>query len=264
MTDEKNEKEELLKYFVYVLVDPLNYKIFYVGRGQNMRPDQHKAGEEKQKEKKIKEIEERGEKVIRHPIGRYETLIEAKSVETTLIKWAYGKENLTNEIHGSGHSLIRSHSHLSERNFHDISGIDKERNLYVHSGEYTKKYKKQISDNQILIKLSDLKEDLNDNFSKLNVSEPKILTIQDPCLLISGFSEVLQIQIRMPPNTGKYFTINYLPKSSKFKNAFEKLILKKFPDQKVRNGNAYGKYFPYNLNNKAVRIYLDNKKKLLT
>ena len=53
MTDEKNEKEELLKYFVYVLVDPLNYKIFYVGRGQNMRPDQHKAGEEKQKEKKI-------------------------------------------------------------------------------------------------------------------------------------------------------------------------------------------------------------------
>ena len=47
MTD-KN-KDELLKYFVYVLIDPRNYEIFYVGKGQGFRNFDHKSGEEKQK-----------------------------------------------------------------------------------------------------------------------------------------------------------------------------------------------------------------------
>jgi hypothetical protein len=42
-------KDEILRYFVYVLIDPSNYEIFYVGKGQNLRNYDHKPGEEKQK-----------------------------------------------------------------------------------------------------------------------------------------------------------------------------------------------------------------------
>jgi len=258
-------KDEILRYFVYVLIDPSNYEIFYVGKGQNLRNYDHKPGEEKQKEIKIKEIERKGLKLITRIIGRYETEKEAFSVESTLIKWVYGKENLTNEVFGHGHSLIRPHSHLREKNFLDIPGIDQERQLYFHSGDYTKIYKDQIRDNQILTKLNDLKEDLDHFYPKLDISEPIILTAMDPCLLIPIpiFSNILQIQIRMPPKSGKYFTINFLPISSKLKKEFEKLILKKFPQEKVRSGNAYGKYLPYYLDNKLLKIYLNDKKKII-
>ena len=90
MTD-KN-KDELLKFFVYVLIDPRNYEIFYVGKGQGFRNFDHKSGEEKQKGIKIKEIEKTGFKLITRIIGRYETEKEAFSVESTLIKWVFGLE----------------------------------------------------------------------------------------------------------------------------------------------------------------------------
>tara|TARA_B100000902_G_C27075103_1_gene795988 strand:+ start:24 stop:845 length:822 start_codon:yes stop_codon:yes gene_type:complete len=263
MTD-KN-KDELLKFFVYVLIDPRNYEIFYVGKGQGFRNFDHKPGEEKQKGIKIKEIEKTGFKLITRIIGRYETEKEAFSVESTLIKWVYGKENLTNEVFGHGHSLIRPHSHLRDKNFIDLPGIDQERQLYVHTGEYTKIYKNQIRDNKILTKLNDLKEDLLHFYPTINISEPIILTPMDPCLLIPIpiFSKILQIQIRMPPKSGTYFTINFIPVSSKVKKEFEKLILKKFPEEKVRNGNAFGKYLPYYLDKKLLKIYLNDKKKII-
>tara|TARA_B100000029_G_scaffold370272_2_gene364110 strand:+ start:1441 stop:2280 length:840 start_codon:yes stop_codon:yes gene_type:complete len=268
MTEQKR-KEELLKYFVYVLVDPRDYKIFYVGKGQGFRNLDHKPGEEKEKTKKIKEIKESGYDVnkINKIIGRYETEKQALSVEATLIKWVYGKENLTNEIHGHGHSLIRSYSELKNKNFTDISGIDQERKLHVRSGDYTKMYKRAIQDNQISTKLYDLKEELNDNLLNLNIniSEPNFLSVQDPCLLISEFSKIVQIQIRIPPKSGKYFTINYVPTSSKKKSQteFKELILKKIPEAIVNNGSYYGKYSPYSMNKKAVKIYINNKKEII-
>jgi hypothetical protein len=258
-------KDELLKYFVYVLIDPRNYEIFYVGKGQGFRNFDHKSGEEKQKEIKIKEIENAGFELITKIIGRYETEKEAFSVESTLIKWVYGKENLTNVVFGHGHSLIRPHSHLREKNFKVISGIDQERRLYVQSGEHTKIFKNQIRDNQILTKLDDLKEDIVHFYPKLKISEPIILTVYDPCILIPIpiFSNILQIQMRMPPKSGKYFTINFIPISRKVKKEFEKLIFEKFPKQKVQTGNAYGKYLPYYLDNKLLKISLNDKKKII-
>ena len=67
----------------------------------------------------------------------------------------------------------------------------------------------------------------------------------------------------MPPKTGKYFTINYLPSWTKKKKDFEKIINKLFPNIKIPNGNAYGKYFPYKENNKTFRLDVEESNKII-
>ena len=68
-----NQSEKLLPFFVYAIFEPNENKPFYVGMGQGKRDEAHKSGYKDQKEKKLKEIEERGAKAIRVLIGRYET-----------------------------------------------------------------------------------------------------------------------------------------------------------------------------------------------
>ena len=50
----ENRIEKLLPFFVYILFDPIDFKPFYVGMGQNTRDLDHKAGESDPKEKKNK------------------------------------------------------------------------------------------------------------------------------------------------------------------------------------------------------------------
>ena len=257
------QTEKLLPFFVYLIFDPKEKNPFYVGMGQNSRDLDHKPGDKDRKEKKIKEIRERGEKESRVIIGRYNTKEEAFSVEATLIKWVYGFENLTNQIQGRQHIFIRPFSQSENKTFEHMERIDREKNYQIHSGAYTKELINRIDNNQIIQKLEYIKEVLVLRFSNLNISEAKILTAQDPCVLISGFSEHLQIQVRMPPKTGKYFTINYLPSCTKSKKDFEKIINKLFPNIKIPNGNAYGKYFPYKENNKTFRLDVEESNKII-
>jgi len=56
-------------------------------------------------------------------------------------------------------------------------------------------------------KLSFIKETLKSSFQNLQVSEEKILTAQDPCVLISGFSDHIQI----PPSQNKKFGFKVEP-----------------------------------------------------
>ena len=245
-----NQSEKLLPFFVYAIFEPNENKPFYVGMGQGKRDEAHKSGYKDQKEKKLKEIEERGAKAIRVLIGRYETKEEAMSVESTLIKWVYGFENLTNQIQGRNHIYIRPYNKKLEH----LDRIDREKNIQIHSGEYTNDLLDKIQSNKIMQKLAYVKELLRSNFSDWDISEELMLTSQDPCVVISGFSDFLQIQVRMPVRTGKYFTINYLPISTKHKKDFEIIINQIFPDEKIPSGGRYGKYFPFMENDKKFEL----------
>ena len=258
------EKEKLLENFVYLLFDPDETKPFYVGKGKNKRDLQHKSGNYDSKQKKIQEIEKRGKNVYRVIIGRYETEQEALSVEATLIKWVYGFDNLTNNIHGRHHIYIRPHSEekLKNKNFEHLDRIDREKSYNIQSGIYTKDLLDKIKTNKILQKLTSIKEALKKNMLSYNIGEETILTAQDPCILVSDFSKYVILQIKMPL-TGKYFIINLLPKNSKYKKDFIKVINKIYPNEKIMSGGAYGKYLPYKVNQKKIKFNYENNHRLI-
>ena len=124
-TDIQN-KEPLLPYYVYVLLDPLNGNApFYVGKGTGKRVRQHlqevvtKINLEVEstniqsdlltkKQKIIKNIVTSGKFPLEVIIGRYETEDEAFAVEAAFIHFVFGYNNLTNIAHGHGSRLLRT------------------------------------------------------------------------------------------------------------------------------------------------------------
>lgn len=104
---------EKIGYYVYLLIDPRNGKVFYVGKGCGNRINHHLLGalEENTKEKgtekivRIREIQkaemEVGHTILRHGL----TEKEAFEVESAAID-LLGLENLTNLVHGR-HSIDR-------------------------------------------------------------------------------------------------------------------------------------------------------------
>jgi len=96
---------EKLGYYVYLLIDPRNNKIFYVGKGKGNRINQHLLGalddktNETEKIKTIREIQNSGLEV-KHMVLRHElTEKEAFEVESAVID-VLGKEKLTNLVKG--------------------------------------------------------------------------------------------------------------------------------------------------------------------
>ena len=90
---------EKLGYYVYLLIDPRNNKVFYVGKGKGNRINQHLLGAldeetgESEKIKRIREIEkaglEIGNKILRHDL----TEKEAFSVESAMIDFGHHLED---------------------------------------------------------------------------------------------------------------------------------------------------------------------------
>ncbi len=100
---------EKLGYYVYLLIDPRNKKIFYVGKGKGNRIKQHLFGAlknktfETKKIKTIRQIEKSG-LTVKHFVLRHElTEKEAFEVECATID-ILGKSSLTNVA--SGHYSI--------------------------------------------------------------------------------------------------------------------------------------------------------------
>lgn len=224
MTDEiRQENENLPPYYVYLLTDPdLDYPecIFYVGKGQGNRADQHeiavdkiKAAEEnrgevegqdiviwKENEKetyandkkiaRIGEIKNKGKSPKIVVVGRYETEAEAYAVESTLIKWVYGFSNLTNAVHGHRHQSIRA-----KGDFNEISGIDIPRDIKgLYDGAYSQKQREAIVNNRVVEKLLWVKEELEKVGYK--VSEPDTGKPQDPCVWVTGIHEEIRAQVK--------------------------------------------------------------------
>ena len=102
----------LKPYYVYVLTDSSNKKVFYVGKGQGERIFQHTKEVGRgtiltEKQKEIQRIIKSGSSVSKLVIGRFDTQEEAFSVESILIHWVYGLENLKNRQSGHAVNSIR-------------------------------------------------------------------------------------------------------------------------------------------------------------
>lgn len=96
---------EKLGYYVYLLKDPKNNKVFYVGKGKGNRINHHLLGamddntKETEKIKRIRDIEKSGLEVKKIILRHELTEPEAFAVESTMIDYL-GINNLTNIVCG--------------------------------------------------------------------------------------------------------------------------------------------------------------------
>jgi len=125
-----------LKYYVYLISDPSNNEIFYVGKGKGNRLFSHfKEIGDNEKINKIKEIKSKGlEPKIEILVHGVEDEITIKKIEAAIID-LIDKTNLTNKIGGYESS--------------DFGRMD----LNQINAKYSSK-KTTISENVLLIKLS--------------------------------------------------------------------------------------------------------------
>lgn len=228
----------MLRYYVYELRDPTeNGRVFYIGKGQDLRIDAHDGNEKSTKGETIKRIESQGKSVNRVVVGRYETEAEAFAVEATLIKWVYGFDALTNQVQGHRHHSIRSRSETDQT----LEGIDVPRNL--GNGAFTERQRGQIQANGVVEKLLTLKSMLETSFPSLIVSPPDISRPQDPCLHIDGFLDKdSPIQMRMNVKlglAGKDISCFYQPKRAADLHGFIALDCTEFAVRKKRSRVPY-------------------------
>ena len=107
------DSQGLKKFYVYVLIDPRDNEVFYVGKGTGERVLQHSLDAAKEhisetaKLNQIRKIADQGLEETRLIVGRFETSEEAHAVESILIHWTYGIENLTNDVSGHGGDYVR-------------------------------------------------------------------------------------------------------------------------------------------------------------
>lgn len=158
-------------YYVYVLLDSRDDQVFYVGKGTGERACQHeieaKGDYTNAKIEKIREIQNSKSNVIIRVIGRYETESEAFAVESTLIHWVYGYDNLTNMQSGHGNDTIREKGNKGE-----IKGID-----IFTDGTYSQKREAEKDNNNIEEYMLEVKEYLESKLSlklsDFNAKNPK-------------------------------------------------------------------------------------------
>jgi hypothetical protein len=118
------EENSKCLYYVYVLMDSVDNRVFYVGKGRGNRCYQHLKEVEKGlvtslKQQKILSIIESGSQVTPLIIGRFSSEEEALAVESVLIHWVYGLEFLTNNTSGHGVSTVRPKGH-----YEVLQGVD--------------------------------------------------------------------------------------------------------------------------------------------
>ena len=139
--NEEDESIPLLPFYVYVLMHPSTKEIFYVGKGKGTRMQQHSRevklkmavgeGLTSSKHQKIKEIMDFSGELLELVVARFETESEAFAVESTLIKWVYGFDALTNAVHGRGSEFIRE-----KYNFNQLEYLDIPAPIRINDGSY--------------------------------------------------------------------------------------------------------------------------------
>ena len=245
-----NEVDTLLPYYVYELRDPRNNELFYVGKGTRSRVNHHDVPDEDadgtEKERRIAAIRGAGyHDCIRLIIGRYRTEEEAFAVEATLIKWIYGRDNLTNLVAGHRDKFIRSSQQRAiwdpsnDPAYEPVPQIDlPKRETSVRDGAFTDMQKQQAVDNAVEEKLTSLRVFLSSRIEDLGAycSEVKMVRPQDPHILISGFNKSARIFVKLQL-TGRAFTVTACPNGDK--QAFTDLIARVLPEQNVANGSLY-------------------------
>ena len=182
-----------MDHYVYMLFNKDTEEVFYVGKGQGYRIDEHeRETTESEKVKRIENLkaENKFGKLI---VGRFKTESEAFAVESVLINWMYGFSNLTNLISGHNAFYIRGQGDFSE-----VKGIDIERKSSFNDGSYTEGQRKKIVNNNIEEKLLNLQrlcqELLGDSYF---VSDPDISVPQDPTVYIHRDGWPARIRLKL-------------------------------------------------------------------
>lgn len=139
-----SELQPLLPYYVYVLIDPRDDHVFYVGKGQNERAFDHVAevrhkiakGESLTSRKQLTiesiltEGHDKGPKAI--VVARFADEDQAFAVESVLINFVYGYgSRLTNESRGHGAEFVRPAGELGK-----LPGLDIPARERVYDGGY--------------------------------------------------------------------------------------------------------------------------------
>jgi hypothetical protein len=217
MSNTNNQPEEFegsqfgeYKHYVYALIDAtvVPAEIFYVGKGVNDRIDAHEEEANKSadldnhpKLERIRSLQKKeqqegvtGEYFKARIIGRYKSNDEARAVEATLIKFVYGRDNLTNKVHGAHHFMVRARGDWST-----IAGIDNVRNVntYLKDGKYTENQRRLVIENNIVEKLEMLKSEIETSNLGVIVSEPDLSKVQDPTLWIQWLGSDVQISLKL-------------------------------------------------------------------
>lgn len=258
----------LKTFYVYELRDPRTNAPFYVGKGKNNRIDMHEIEAEKikqniaptnsdlddsdesdkessEKVKQINYIKAAGFDVVKIIVGRFETEGEALMVESVLIKWVYGFDNLTNVVHGHSQKFVRPFEQKQTGEFKEIDGIDRPRSIAgIRDGRYTEKKREQISSNSIYEKLESLRDDLNRRAAhrQYNVGDPDLSVPQDPCIMVSGFDDAIQLQVKMQL-TGETVVFNLIPVDREQANEFKEVLTTKITEPyTIKKGNRF-KYY---------------------
>lgn len=176
--DQEADPTTLLPYYVYVLLDPRDRTVFYVGVGRGYRIEHHAAeamrllnsGQELESPKhhRIAELLSQNLKPGELVIGRYGSEPEAFAVEATLIKWVYGFDRLTNLIHGHGARFIRSRD-----NFDSLSGIDVPERTGQRDGAFAARKLDELEQSGATAALADIRRRLVEGaFEVRDFSDP--------------------------------------------------------------------------------------------
>ncbi|MDM7943552.1 MAG: GIY-YIG nuclease family protein [Hydrogenophaga sp.] len=135
----------LLPYYVYVLTDPRDETVFYVGKGKGERAFNHTTevrmliargtALESAKHRKIREILDCGAEPKAMVVARFDDEQQAHAVESVLINFSYDYEHsLTNSVRGHGAEFVRRFGDSSV-----LAGIDIPARVRTNDGGFRDK-----------------------------------------------------------------------------------------------------------------------------
>lgn len=94
-----------MNFYIYELIDPRDDSVFYVGKGQKGRIDQHEVearkGRQSRKCERIRSIEAAGYRIGKRKVAHFKDELEAYAAEVDLIAF-HGLSKLTNIASGGG------------------------------------------------------------------------------------------------------------------------------------------------------------------
>lgn len=276
--------DTIKEHYVYELFDRRDGTVFYVGEGVRDRALQH-INESERLRKKILDHPEQDEtgrddiliskKVERiqnilgagkdhlgvRVIGRFDSKNEARAVETVLINWVYGIENLTNISRGRGANSVRPRTHPTE----ELSGIDIERQVRVFgSGKVSTGYLQDKIENHEKHDHLSMAEDIADHLRNVLSGA----TVEDPCFWESG--RYIAIFVTLVPNKVRMIiqltdsgrnqhVYNLKPMSERQQDValFKKYMTECHPDVELRNRGLYAKLPEWPVNFAVLNEDLD-------
>jgi len=235
-------------YYVYELVDPTTDEVFYIGKGTFNRKDEHEKEAEKiedeesaaDKIKRIKSLSAKNKQPIKRVIGRYQDEKSAFAVESTLIHWVYGFENLTNVQPGHGAEAIRPFGaeNVEKEGLDKYDEITNRKQMLARAME--------IYDTSTKLKM--IKKALTQIVAERDITIDEENT-QDPAIYVK-LNNALAFQIILRPHATQSIVTNIqlLNKSKALKTKLSKVEQREFllqlslfinSDMKAINGDSY-------------------------